>query len=189
MKPRGEDDEYPEHRTALRPGAIAPDADPASHAAPEKAEPCGASADLAAYLATSVPRRTGRHRRRTGESAMSDGLRLESIASRQELMALTLDGCRVAYSAASAAAEAIAHGAPSAFRMVRAMEQRLDALDREIDQRAAAALIETDVSGARELLSCCKIMVDLERIGDLLMNFINRTESVRTRIEMADAES
>src|SRR5205809_1796169 len=27
---------------------------------------------------------------------------------------------------------------------------------REVDQRAAAALIATDVNGARELLSCCK---------------------------------
>lgn len=120
---------------------------------------------------------------------MSDQVKLDTQSTREELLALTLDGCRVAYSAASAASEAMAHGAPSSFRVVRAMEQRLDALDREIDQRAAAALIQTDITGARELLSCCKIMVDLERIGDLLTNFINRTEAVRTRIDMADAES
>ena len=120
---------------------------------------------------------------------MSDAVNLETISTREELLALTLDGCRVAASSASAAAEAIAHGSAASFRTVRAMEQRLDALDREVDQRAAAALIQTDLTGARELLSCCKIMVDLERIGDLLTNFINRTESVRTRIDMQDAET
>jgi phosphate transport system protein len=109
--------------------------------------------------------------------------------SREELLGFTLDGCRLAYAAASAAAEALAHGAGPAFTLVRSMEQRLDALDRAVDERAAAAMIQTDITGAREMLSCCKIMVDLERIGDLLVNFINRTESVRTRIDMADTES
>jgi phosphate transport system protein len=116
-------------------------------------------------------------------------VKVATISTREDLLSLTLDGCRVAASAASAAAEAIAHGSAASFRMVRAMEQRLDALDRELDQRAAGALIQTDITGARELLSCCKIMVDLERTGDLLTNFINRTESVRTRIDMQDAES
>lgn len=113
----------------------------------------------------------------------------QPYSSREELLGLTLDACRVAYAAASAAAEAIAHGGGGPFVLVRSMEQRLDALDRELDQRAAAALIHADLAGARELLSCSKIMVDLERIGDLLVNFVNRVESVRTRLDMGDAES
>jgi phosphate transport system protein len=111
------------------------------------------------------------------------------FSPREELLALTLDGCRIACSAASAASEAIAHGAGSSFTLVRSIEQRLDALDREIDQRAATAMSQADVTGAREMLSCCKIMVDLERIGDLLTNFINRAEAARARIDMTDSES
>lgn len=108
---------------------------------------------------------------------------------REELLAMTLDAGRVTHAASSAASEALAHGAASSFRLVRTMEQRLDAFDVEVDQRAAAAMMHVDITGARELISCCKIMVDLERIGDLLSGFANRAETVRTRIEMCDAES
>lgn len=108
---------------------------------------------------------------------------------RQQLVAMTLDACRVACAAGSAAAEAIAHGAKESGVLVRSMEQRLDAMDRDMDQRIAAAIIHADPAQARELLSCMKLMVDLERIGDLLVNFVTGAESVRARVEMADLET
>ena len=114
---------------------------------------------------------------------------MKSEENEQGLYSLTLDACRLAHAAASAASEAIAHGAPSSFALVRATERKLDVLDREVDQRAAAALLRTDLRGARELISCCKITVDVERIGDLLNSFVNRVESVSGKLDMADREA
>ena len=39
---------------------------------------------------------------------------------------------------------------------------------------------------ARELLACLKFIIDLERIGDLLLNCSNRAAAVGSRIELQD---
>ena len=41
---------------------------------------------------------------------------------------------------------------------------------------------------ARELLACLKLMLDLERVGDLIASFAERSAIVRNRIEMEDVE-
>ena len=42
-------------------------------------------------------------------------------------------------------------------------------------------------SDARELLSCLKLILELERVGDLLLSVANRARTVATRIEAQDA--
>jgi phosphate transport system protein len=74
----------------------------------------------------------------------------------------------------------------SAARIVRESEERLDALDREIDQSVTAMVTHASQAQARELLACMKIVVDLERIGDLLLSFATRAQACREKLEMPD---
>jgi phosphate transport system protein len=69
---------------------------------------------------------------------------------------------------------------------VRECEERLDLLDREIDQRVTSTVTQASAAQARELLACLKIVIDLERIGDLLLSFGTRAQACHQDIEMPD---
>jgi phosphate transport system protein len=99
---------------------------------------------------------------------------------------LTLDAFRLACSGATAAAEAIATGSEEALKALRNCEISLDGSDRDVDEVATSIITHVSESEARELLACMKIMVALERIGDLLLSFGNRVESVGPRIAAED---
>jgi phosphate transport system protein len=103
-----------------------------------------------------------------------------------ELREQTLQACRVARIAAGIVAEGIATGVPSLSDGVRKREKELDTLDRLIDQGVASIITKVDEEHARELLACLKFIIDLERIGDLLLNCSNRAAAVGSRIELQD---
>jgi phosphate transport system protein len=103
-----------------------------------------------------------------------------------EIQQQTLAACRVARSAAGIVAEGIATGVASVLDGVRQREKELDTLDREIDERVTAVITQVDAEHARELLACLKFIIDLERIGDLLLNCSNRAAAVGNRIELQD---
>src|SRR5271157_6664501 len=86
----------------------------------------------------------------------------------------TLQACQVARMAAGIVAEGIATGVPSLLEGVRQREKELDTLDREIDQGVTAVITKVSEEQARELLACLKFIIDLERVGDLLLNCSNR---------------
>ena len=69
---------------------------------------------------------------------------------------------------------------------VREREKELDTLDRVIDQGVTSIITKVDEEQARELLACLKFIIDLERIGDLLLNCSNRAAAVGSRIELQD---
>ena len=103
-----------------------------------------------------------------------------------QLKEQTLQACRVARAAAGIVAEGIATGVASVLEGVREREKELDNLDRTIDQGVTSVITQADPDHARELLACLKFIIDLERIGDLLLNCSNRAAAVGSRIELQD---
>lgn len=104
-----------------------------------------------------------------------------------QLRELTLRGCAVARDAATAVAEGIATGSDQALNVVRRSEEELDALDRQMNEGVTAGIAGVSEAEARELLSCLKFILELERVGDLLLNVANRAHTVATRIQAHDA--
>ncbi|HZR66310.1 MAG TPA: PhoU domain-containing protein [Terriglobales bacterium] len=110
---------------------------------------------------------------------------LHDGAEGQTLLALTGRAFSLAISAAHNAADLVL-GARSALQTVIDCERGLDELDHEIDDRVAFEVAHTSLQEAREKLACLKCMIDLERIGDLLLSFSTRADAIRGRLEMQD---
>ena len=105
-----------------------------------------------------------------------------------DLLTITKEAFSTAKAAVSHAIDGLVNGSASAFRAVKECEERLDSFDRELDQRLAPAITQVDAVQAQVLLACMKLMIDLERTGDLVAAFAERTAIVRNRIEMQDIE-
>lgn len=103
-----------------------------------------------------------------------------------KIVSLALDACELCRSAAAAAVDCVAADGSSMAAVVRECEERLDWLDREIDQRVTSTVTQATAAQARELLACMKIVIDLERIGDLLLSFGTRAQACREKLEMPD---
>ena len=102
------------------------------------------------------------------------------------LRELTLRGCEVARMAAASTAAGISTGSADAQDFIRGCEEELDSLDRQINEGVTAAIAGASDSDARELLSCLKYMLELERVGDLLLNVANRAPAVTGKIGEQD---
>jgi phosphate transport system protein len=92
----------------------------------------------------------------------------------------------MAKEAAAAAAEGIATGSNALLASLRQRERELDTLDMEIDSGVTSAITEVGPAEARELLACMKVMIGLERIGDLLLSFANSAQAASGRIDTED---
>src|SRR5581483_5143079 len=77
-------------------------------------------------------------------------------------------------------------GSPKLFEMVRQREEELDTLDRQINEGVTASIAGVSEEEARNLLACLKLVLELERIGDLLLHFANRARAVAPRLEADD---
>ncbi|HEY6307714.1 MAG TPA: PhoU domain-containing protein [Candidatus Angelobacter sp.] len=104
------------------------------------------------------------------------------------LVDLTREACQVAKDAVAHALDGLINGSPAALQAVRNCEEKLDDLDRELDEEMSGTITQVEPERARELLACMKLMVDLERVGDLIASFAERSAIVRNRIEMEDVE-
>jgi phosphate transport system protein len=102
------------------------------------------------------------------------------------LIELTLDAFRVAHLASSAVADGIETASPALFAEVRNYERELDSLDRDIDDLVTTTITQSADDEARALLACMKFGISLERIGDLLLSFVNRAEAVAAQMEFDD---
>ena len=109
-------------------------------------------------------------------------------SARSHLVDLTMSACSVAKEEVTYAIDGLINGSNMALLAVRKCEERLDSMDREMDQELAAVITQVTPSQARELLACMKLMLDLERIGDLVASFAERSSIVRNRIDMDDIE-
>lgn len=101
------------------------------------------------------------------------------------LSAMTQRAFVLTISAAQSAADLVL-GANSAMETIIVGERELDELDHEIDKRVAREVAHSSLEEVQEKLASLKCMIDLERIGDLLLAFSSRAEAVRSRLDMQD---
>jgi len=108
------------------------------------------------------------------------------VSPGSHLLELTLDAFRVAHRASAAAAEGIATSSKTLFIEVRDHERELDSLDRDIDDLVTTTINRVPEDQARTLLACMKFGISLERIGDLLLSFVNRADTVAAHLDHDD---
>lgn len=102
------------------------------------------------------------------------------------LLELTLDAFRVAHRASAAAGKGFASSSQVLYSEVRDCERELDSLDRDIDDLATTTITRVADEEARTLLACMKCGISLERIGDLLLSFVNRAEAIAAQMDGDD---
>lgn len=107
-------------------------------------------------------------------------------ANGSHLLELTLDAFRIAHRTATAAAEGIATSSRALLEEVREHERELDSLDRDIDELVTTTINRVNEEEARLLLACMKFGISLERVGDLMLSFVNRVETVASHIDPLD---
>jgi phosphate transport system protein len=110
----------------------------------------------------------------------------EGRSSYAALVKQTIEACRLAQEAAGAAAEGIVTGSIPLLNSLRERERRLDTLDMDIDNGVTEAITQVSANEARELLACMKIMIGLERIGDLLLSFSSSAQAAGARLDPQD---
>jgi phosphate transport system protein len=103
------------------------------------------------------------------------------------LIRRTVEACELAREAASIAAEGIATGSMSRLSNIRQCERELDAIDTEIDSGVTSTIAQVSEEEARQLLACMKVVIGLERIGDLLLSFANSAQAAGSRLDSQDA--
>ena len=103
-----------------------------------------------------------------------------------QLMQRTTEACQLAKEAAGLAAEGIATGSAPLLQNMQRREKELDKLDMEIDAGVTGAITRVTDAQARELLACMKIMIGVERLGDLLLSFASRAQAAGTRLDPDD---
>lgn len=112
----------------------------------------------------------------------------EDFSYAPDLVTITKEAFSTAKAAISSAIDGLVNGSAPAFRAVKECEEQLDGFDRELDQRLAPAITHANATQAQELLACMKLMIDLERTGDLVAAFAERASIVRNRIDMQDLD-
>lgn len=104
-------------------------------------------------------------------------------SSPDRLLALVDQAFDLAQEGARGAAEFFARNHDSAVDGVSECERELDRLDREFDDRLGAALAGADGRRVTELVAGLKLMIDLERIGDLLLSCVTTGNAVGSKLE------
>ncbi len=117
---------------------------------------------------------------------MSTGLSDSASASYEQLQALAGRAFLAARAAANVAGDCISAGSSKLLEIAREREEELDRLDQQMNQGVSAAIAHVSEEQARNLLACLKVVLELERIGDLLLHFANRACAVSTRLEVND---
>lgn len=120
---------------------------------------------------------------------MSAGKTEAQELSCEQMLKLTARGCQVAQSSAQSLLQAMNTQSDEPLNAVRKYEDELDQLDRQINEGVTALIPEVDsASQGRELLACLKFILELERIGDLLLNVANRLRSASSRLDSVDVQ-
>src|SRR5438270_11278468 len=112
----------------------------------------------------------------------------QKFSGQAHLVELAMSSFAAAHDAVSHAIDALINGSQLALTAVRKCEEQLDNMDREMDEELATVITQVKPPQARELLACMKLMLDLERVGDLIASFSERSAIVRNRIDMDDIE-
>lgn len=107
--------------------------------------------------------------------------------SYSDLVKRTVEACELAREAAAIAAEGIATGSMSHLNAIRKYEKELDAIDLEVDSGVTATITRVPEAETRQLLACMKVVIGLERIGDLLLSFATSAQAAGARLDSQDA--
>jgi phosphate transport system protein len=99
----------------------------------------------------------------------------------------TVEACQIARQAAAIAAEGIATGSASRLNAIQQYEKDLDAIDLEVDSGVTAIITRASASETGQLLACMKLVIGLERIGDLLLSFSTSAQATGARVDPQDA--
>lgn len=102
-------------------------------------------------------------------------------------MQMALQAFLVAKDAAGNLQEALARPSGLAFLAIRDCEKELDRIERTIDEEIPRAIAQVSESDAREILASLKLIIDLERIGDLVLWVAMRLQRSHLRLPKADA--
>jgi phosphate transport system protein len=103
-----------------------------------------------------------------------------------DLLRLGSHACLVARDAVTNVAEGLAHASSLAFVTVKECEAELDEIDRYVDQRIAGELTAASPKRIKELLACLKFVLDLERIGDLVLTIVGRARAYGHQLSVQD---
>jgi len=112
---------------------------------------------------------------------------LEKSAN-DSILQQTRHAIEVARSAAASCAEGLASGSTESVERLRGYEDELDNIDHDLNEAVTAAVTQANAQDARELLACLKFILELERIGDLLLNVVNRASTIVSRIDPQDSK-
>src|SRR5450755_2754957 len=107
--------------------------------------------------------------------------------SHNVLVQRTVEACELAREAAAIAAEGIATGSMSRLNAIRECEKELDAIDLEVDSGVTSTITRVPEAETRQLLACMKVMIGLERIGDLLLSFATSAQAASGHLDSQDA--
>jgi phosphate transport system protein len=119
---------------------------------------------------------------------MSTAVKLPSPEpSYSGLVKRTVEACELAREAAAIAAEGTATGSMSRLNAIRQCEKELDAIDMEVDSGVTSIITRVPEAETRQLLACMKLVIGLERIGDLLLSFATSAQAVGSRLDSRDA--
>jgi phosphate transport system protein len=103
--------------------------------------------------------------------------------SYEQLLRSSLRGFEAAREAAEVLAKGVGSPSNALAERVRQYEEELDKLDHDINDGVTAAISQGPAQRTRELLACLKFIIELERIGDLLLNVANRAAAIGPRLE------
>ena len=103
------------------------------------------------------------------------------------LVRRTVEACELARQAAAIAAEGIATGSMSRLDAIRQCEKELDAIDMEVDSGVTSTITRVPEAETRQLLACMKVVIGLERIGDLLLSFGTSAQAAGDHLDSQDA--
>jgi phosphate transport system protein len=105
----------------------------------------------------------------------------------RDLLAMALRSCDVAHASAEAMLDGINTRNERSLEKVFAYEEELDTLNRQVNEAVIRLIPETqDAVHARELIACLKFAIELERIGVLFLNVINRFRAAAPRLHAND---
>jgi phosphate uptake regulator len=104
-----------------------------------------------------------------------------------ELVKRTVEACQLAREAAAIAAEGVATGSMSRLNAIRQCEKDLDAIDVEVDSDVTRIITRASPEETGQLLACMKLMIGLERIGDLLLSFATSAQAAGSQIDPQDS--
>jgi phosphate transport system protein len=110
-------------------------------------------------------------------------------SSIQDLLVMARRACHVAHSSAEALLDGINTRKDSSLEKVFKDEDELDSLNRHVNEAVIRLIPETqDAVHARELIACLKFVIELERIGDLFLNVVNRFRAAAPRLHANDID-